>query len=121
MDLYAPIFLASVIGTPILMGFAWWLQLRQQPTNQRWRARALLLGLLAASVNTSMYFIWLVGRVLSRGAPVIWRLKDICGDIGIFLVVAALLGAIAGKGASRIPLALCTLTGFFLWVPVGIL
>jgi hypothetical protein len=51
----------------------------------------------------------------------VWKLKEMCGDISVPLVLAALVAAIFGKGSYRIPLALCAVLGFFLGIPAGIL
>jgi hypothetical protein len=80
-----------------------------------------MTGLVAASANAAMYYVWLSCRVVAGGTPLIWKAKDALGDFAIYLVVVALAGAISGKGATRIPLAICALLGFMNWVPVVIL
>jgi hypothetical protein len=78
-------------------------------------------GLVAASANAAMYYVWLSCRVLIGGTPFIWRVKDALGDFAGYLVLLALSGAIAGKGAARTPIVICALLGFMNWVPTAIL
>jgi hypothetical protein len=68
-----------------------------------------------------MYYIWLTYRLVSKGTPLVWKVQAVCGDIAVYLILVALIGATLGKGASRILVAVCALLGFLLWVPVGIL
>lgn len=78
---------------------------------------------------------WACGRLRERGyvlhlaflpnprrrTPLIWRVKDNLGNSAGYLVLLALAGAIAGKGAARTPIAICALLGLINWVPVAIL
>ena len=50
-----------------------------------------------------------------------WRVFDIAGDVGIALILGALAGALGGVGKTRLPLTVCALLGFFLWLPLGVL
>jgi hypothetical protein len=47
--------------------------------------------------------------------------QDILGDIAVYLVLAAVGGAIIGKGRGRVLTALVAIMGFLLWVPIGVL
>jgi hypothetical protein len=78
-------------------------------------------GLLAASINTAMFLIWLILRYTTKGAPEIWKAQQICGDVALILLPLALVGAVFGRGRSRIPLAICSVLGLVVWVPVGVL
>ena len=117
------LFLASLLGTPISNGIAWWLWSRRNAeVSSQWRAMILFIGLLSVSANTAIHYIWLpaTGHLFMRGTPD-WKLKEIAGYVSIPLVLVALVGAIFGKGSSRIPLAICAVLGFLLGLPVGVL
>jgi len=119
---FSVILVASLLGAPIANGVAWWLRSRDDNSGLRsWRSSLLFVGLLFASANTALYLIWLTFRLVDKNAPLVWKTHGICGDIALFLIPFALLGATFGKGNARIPVAVCALLGFFLWVPVGIL
>ena len=68
-----------------------------------------------------MFFGWLVAREMTKVTPLIWKIKDTAGNIGVYLIILALIGAILGKGKSRAPTAACAVLGLLLWVPVGVL
>ncbi len=83
---------------------------------------ALLLGLLAVSVNAVMYYSWLAFRVLASDSPQIWRVKDFLGDyVADGLAIAGLVGAIAGNGTPRLLLAFAAVMGWLLWIRLGVL
>lgn len=116
------IFWLALIGTPVSAGLAWWLwSRRNRSLPHGWRRRFVMTGLVAASANAAMYYVWLSCRILAGGTPLIWRVKDNLGDFAGYLVLLALAGAIVGKGAARTPIAICALLGFINWVPVAIL
>ena len=111
-----------LIGTPMFTGIAWWLwSLRDRSAVQKQRRRLVLMGLLTASANAFIYYSWLLYCLIIGSTPLVWKLKDTCGDIGGYLVLLALAGAIFGKGAPRVPIAICALLGFMNWVPLAIL
>lgn len=80
-----------------------------------------MTGLVAASANAAIYYTWLFCRIVAGGTLLIWRIKATLGDFAVYMVLVAMAGAIAGKGAARIPLVVCALLGFINWVPVAIL
>jgi hypothetical protein len=112
----------SLIGTPVSAGCAWWLWSRRNRSASRsWRASLLIMGLLTASANAFIYYSWLLYRTIAGSTPQVWTLKEIFGNISIWLVPMALVGAMGGKGGARIPIAVCALLGLMNWVPVAIL
>jgi hypothetical protein len=112
----------SLIGTPVSAGFAWWLWSRRDHSASRgWRAGLLITGLLAASANAFVYYSWFSYRLLTGSTSQVWTLKEALGNLCIWLVPLALVGAMGGKGGARIPVAVCALLGFMNWVPVAIL
>lgn len=122
MILVNALLLTTLIATPISNGVAWWFWIRKAPGGHlEWRRTVLLVGLVSVSINTMMYYTWFAFRLALHGAPIVWTAKEICASLALFLVPAALGGAILGKGKSRIPLAFCAVLGFILWVPIGVL
>ena len=112
----------SLIGTPLSVGLAWWLWSRRDVSSlYAWRRHFTMTGLVAASANAAMYYVWLSCRVVAGGTPLIWRFKGTLGDFAGYLVLLVLAGAIAGKGAARAPIVVCALLGFMNWVPIAIL
>ena len=112
----------SLIGTPVSGGLAWWLWLRRNYSDRHhWRARLTSLGLLAAASNAFIYYSWFSYRIVAGSTPLVWGAKDSLGNFSGYLVLVALAGAAAGKGSSRIPIAVCAILGFGNWVPVAIL
>ena len=115
------------IGLPlgaalISIGDAWrrWLQ-RDRSTPEKWREKALLLGLLAASLSTLAYCLWLTYRAAAGDAPLVWRVKHVSSEFGSSLFLFAFLAAVVGKGAYREALGVAAISGVFLWVEFGIL
>jgi hypothetical protein len=122
MDMLSLIIWLALIGTPVSAGLAWWLWSRSSRSLPNgWRRGFVMTGLVAASANAAMYYVWLSCRVAAGGTPLIWRFKGTLGDFAGYLVVLALAGALFGKGSSRIPIAICALLGFMNWVPIVIL
>lgn len=112
----------SLIGTPVSAGLAWWLwSLRDRSSAHSWRTGLLISGLLAGSTNAFLFYSWFSCRLLAGSTTQVWTLKETCGDIGLWLVLLALIGAIGGKGGARIPIAICALLGLMNWIPVAIL
>lgn len=122
MDRLSFIIWLALIGTPVSAGLAWWLWSRKNRSLPNgWRRRFTMTGLAAASVNAAMYYVWLSCRIIVGGTPLIWRVKDTLGGFAGYLVLLALAGAIAGKGAARTPIFVCALLGLMNWVPIGFL
>jgi len=123
MNVLAVIALAGLLGGPIALAIAWWLWLRYRDArNSSWRATTLLAGLLCATLNLAIFFVGVpIAHLVIWGDTPQWKIFDVSGNIGIFLLCTALVAALIGEGKARIPLALCSLLGIFLWLPVGVL
>ena len=124
MDL--PIFVLKLVpfyGTPIVIGITWWMWLQTKPaTHPRWRAAALLLGLVAVTANGVMFYSWIGYRGIVGEWSDAWRVNDFLGnDIAVYLVLAGLVGAVVGQGRERTLVALLATMGFLLWIPVPLL
>jgi hypothetical protein len=60
--------------------------------------------------------------MIAGASPAVWRVKALLGDnVAGWLIVVALADATIGKGKARIPVAISALTGFLLWIRLGIL
>jgi hypothetical protein len=115
------ILLAPLIGAPISISVAWWSWVRSERSKAGlWRARFLLAGLLAGSVNVAMYYAFVTYRLCATLPPKVWTAKGLCGDIGGYLTLVVLGGAIFGQGVPRIPLAVCAILGYILWVLLAV-
>ena len=122
MTLYSVTYLLALAGTPTSIVVAWWLKVRHHEALSPWRSATLLIGLFSASIDIVIYYVWLpiAHRLVMTETPV-WRVRQISGNVGASFLLVALLGAILGKGPSRIPLAACAILGLFLWLPVAVL
>lgn len=123
MTAFSLTYLLLLICEPLFLAVAWWLWSRRQRADRpAWRSAAMLAGLFCASCNVCVYFLWppLAKYVFMTQSPQS-RIFAIDGFIGVFLVCAALVCAILGIGKSRVPLAICAIVGFVLWLPIGIL
>ena len=115
------IFVIIWIGAPISVGIAWWLWARsERSAAQGWRNRALLIGILAGSLNVVINYSWILYALSTKVSPSVWRIKDISGDIGVFLSFVALGGAILGTGVPRVPLGVCALLGVCMWTSFAV-
>ena len=115
------ILLATLIGAPISISVAWWSWVRAERAKARlWRARFLLAGLLAGSMNVAMFYGFVTYRLCTTLTPKAWATTGLCGDVGGYLSLVVLGGAIFGQGVPRIPLAVCAVLGYVLWVPLGV-
>jgi hypothetical protein len=111
------------IATPILVLTAWWIRSRKDlAANPKWRADMLLVGLSASSANVLVFYGWLAYRLVAGGSPMVWQVRSLLGgSLALPIALVALLGSISGQGTARIPLAVSALTGFLLWIGLGIL
>jgi hypothetical protein len=110
------------IGAPVFLGLAWWSWVRAPKRRApSWRAHVLLAGLIAGSVNVVMAWSWLIYRLGAGPRPEVWKLKDTCGDAGIYLILVAMATATFGHGNGRVALLSCAVLGFLMWSNIGVL
>jgi hypothetical protein len=120
MDVPVFIFrIVPLIGTPIVVGIAWWMWFRSnRAALWRWRAVALLVSLVAVSANAVMYCSWVVYlTILADESSNNWPIYNVFGSIADYLALVGLVGAIVGKGRGRTLIAVGAIMGFLLWVP----
>lgn len=90
MDRISVIIWLSLIGTPVSAGLAWWLWSRRDRSSAHsWRTGLLIGGLLAASANAFIYYSWLLYRLLAGSTQQVWTLKEVFGNICLWLVLLA--------------------------------
>jgi hypothetical protein len=118
-----PILILRVVplfGTPIVVGILWWMWFRSnRKAHSRWRAAALLVAIVAVSANGVMFYSWvayltMVADEASNTSPI----YSVLGSIADYLALTGLAGAIVGKGRGRTLIALGTIMGWLLWVPL---
>lgn len=108
---------ASTVASPIVIGLCWWMWFtKDREERPRWRTWSLGAGLVAVSMNALTYCFWLTatdpdGQLRSR----------LGNNIALPLIGLALVAAIAGKGTSRILIAVSAVMGFFMWIGAGVL
>ncbi|HZI81672.1 MAG TPA: hypothetical protein VFD69_19260 [Vicinamibacterales bacterium] len=113
----------TVFGTPIVLGLAWWRWIRGGAVAAMpWRERSVLVGLVAASLNLFLFYSWFAYRFIAGATEEVWAIKGTLGDgIAGCLVIAAILGALVGKGRGRVLTAVGATMAYLLWVPTAIL
>jgi hypothetical protein len=112
-----------LLAAPIALGAAWWKwSRRDRSASPRWRLTALFLGLIAATLNGALFYGWAAYGFIFTRTPSFWAAKNALADhAGIYLAVASLAGAIAGKSRGRILLALAAFLQVLLWANLGFL
>src|SRR6266566_942386 len=90
-----------LIGTPLSLLFAWWFwrRARSEFHPVPWRRIVLLLGLLASSANVLVYGGYLLYWSMHQLDAELWKARNLGGDMGGFLCLAAFVGAAAGEGS----------------------
>jgi hypothetical protein len=123
VDEIAKVLVNGAVLTPFAIGVSWWLWLRRDrrlPT--RLRVNVLLIALLAVTANAILFYRWFAYATMAMDAGAASVLSNTLGnDVAVQLVLVALAGAIAGKGAARPLVALAAVMGLLLWLSAGIL
>jgi hypothetical protein len=104
--------IAGWIGTPVSLGLAWWFWARvpNRPV-PNWRAHVFLAGLALGTVNVVMACSWVTYRLCAGPRPEVWKLKDTCGNVGIYLALGAMVTAPFGLGRACGTLLCCGIFG----------
>jgi hypothetical protein len=113
----------TVFGTPVVLGLAWWQRTRSGAVAATpWRERGVLVGLVAASVNVLLFYSWVAYRLIAGVTEDVWAVKATLGDrVALYLLVAAIIGILVGRGPARLLTAIGATMGYLLWVPIAIL
>jgi hypothetical protein len=118
------LFTFPLVGTPVMVGFAWWAWSRNAATSlsSRWRTAVILIGLTAVSLDAAIYYGWFAYRTVTDGSAAAWSLKETLADnIGIPLAAVGLTGGAFGKSSARLLVLLSAVAEVLLWSNFGIL
>jgi hypothetical protein len=86
---------------------------------QNWRAAALLVGLLCATLSTTLDVYLYVHALYTGGYPFYHPLELMCIRWGSLTALLGIVAAILGKGRGRIPLAVISVLNLLLWFADG--
>ena len=115
------LFAVALFGAPILVGAGWWYARRQSVT-PLWRRLVLWLALSAVTVDTTLFYGWLVWRLVAGESQHVFAVKYWLADhLTLYLALAALIPAALGKGTARICTIVAALFHLLLWSNFGIL
>ena len=110
------------LGTPpILLGFTWWGWF-QSPRIQppKWPMILFFSGLCAATANFVLLWAW-VFWLRFHYDPASWKVRDRVSDLGLCLLLYAVVAAIGGKGRYRLLLGISSVLALLPWIPIGVL
>jgi hypothetical protein len=109
-------------GTPpFLLGFTWWDWFRS-PRTQTPKSERLFLfsGLWAATANLALWWAWVVWLRFHYD-PASWKVQHRVSNLGLCLLLYAIVAAIGGEGRYRILLLTSSILALLPWIPIGIL
>ena len=110
------------LGTPpILLGFTWWGWF-QSPRIQppKWPMILFFSGLCAATANFVLLWAWIVWLRFHYD-PASWKVRERVSDLGLCLLLYAVVAAIGGKGRYRLLLGISSVLALLPWIPIGVL
>jgi hypothetical protein len=109
--------------TPFVIAIAWWMiwLTWDRPVRSHWRRRAVAVGALGISINALMFYALVVFQMTQGPPPPNSTLFSDVGNVAAPFILTGLVGAIIGAGGGRVLVALGSVMGFLLWVPIAIL
>ena len=115
------LYLIAIAAPPILLGFTWW-KWFSGPRIQipEWRRMLFVSGLCAGTLNVVLFWAWVVWLHFHYN-PASWRVQDIVGDAGLYLLLYSIIAATAGKGRYRLMLGISNVLSLLPWIPHGVL
>jgi len=121
MDLTDVIFLSLLLLPHVSIVLAWIFRLQRagRLALPRWRSIAVLVGLLAGSLNIAVfwaYVAWLHHHYTTES----WKGRDLAFSICEPLIVVTIGGGLLGRGRTRMVLCSAGILGFFLWVTTSV-
>ena len=112
----------SILSLPhvsmVLAWVFWSLQIRQLAL-PKWRGILLLLALLAGTLNIAVfwtYVAWLHRHYTTES----WKGADFAFRLCEPLIALTIVGALFGRGRTRVVLCLAGVLGFLLWATTSI-
>lgn len=111
---------AYALPVVILSGVVIWYRYdrRRDPFWRRW---IVVVGLLLDAANVGLYLRLRVYGGTRADLQVVGMMLQQSSGVAIWLVGLALACAIVGKGVSRVPVAIASIMGIFLWVVPAVL
>ena len=111
----------ALVTPPIFLAYIWWTRSRAPhiPTS-KWRTIFFLSGLCAGTANFLLFWSWVLWLNTHR-SPTVWKVYDKVSDVGLYLLLYAVIASIAGKGKPRILLAISAILAILPWIPMGVL
>jgi|SRR6266481_798038 len=109
-------------GTPpVLLGFTWWGWFHSPRIQQpKWRMILFFSGLCAGTANFVLWWGWVVWLGFHYN-PASWKVRDRVSDLGLYLLLYAVLASIGGKGRYRFLLGISGVLALLPWIPIGVL
>jgi hypothetical protein len=107
-----------VVGTPFVLGAAWRVRRDVLLFRAKWRAVVVTIALVAVTVNAALFYGWVIyfNLIIRRtGGTMVWHYA---GLVGGWLVLAAFVLALVGKGPPRLLVACASVMGLIVWVPI---
>jgi hypothetical protein len=105
----------------VLLAVAWWRWWGDDRTRHPdWRATLLLGGLAAASADVAIFWISVAIRsAAGHGTQTAMIVFTIAGMVTFYLEVAALVGALFGKGRGRLLTLVAVVSSFIASLPIA--
>lgn len=112
-----------VLLTPVLLAGTWWIRLSRKgmDASSSWRTHALSVGLVAATLNAILFYLWF-GYTRTSFYNGISNVHYYLGNfVGLPLICIPLGSSILGEGRARAMVAASAVLGFLVWIQVGTL
>jgi hypothetical protein len=109
-------------GTPpILLGFTWWAWFHSPRIQQpKWGMILFFSGLCSATANIVLFWGWVVWLRFHYN-PESWRVQDRVSNLGLCLLLFAIIAAVGGTGRHRLLLGISGVVALLPWIPIGVL
>lgn len=122
MSILYVLYLTAFAVPPILLGITWWGWFRSPHMETPKGPRFLFFaGLCASTANCVLWWAWVAWLQLHYNNPGSWKVQDKISNLGLCLLLFALIAATAGAGKHRRLLIISSVLAFLPWIPLGIL
>jgi hypothetical protein len=108
------VLLLLLLGAGVASAWFRWLRQREELTPQ-WRAGTFLVGLCLATFSTALSIFLLVHAVFTGGYSFYHPAELFCIRFGGLSALLGTVASIAGKGSSRLYVALLSTLNLLLW------
>ena len=116
------LYLTAFAVPPVLLGITWWgwFHSRRMET-PKWPRILFFSGLCASTANCVVWWAWVAWLQLHHNDRGAWKVQDKVSNLGLYLLLYALIAATAGTGKHRGLLIISSVLAFLPWIPLGIL